>query len=118
VLPEGEEGLTGLEGVLPKPDPLLDPKPELPLLEPKPELPLLEPKPELLLLDPKPELLLEPKPELPLLPKGLELLVPGPVFEPPFRLVLPVEEPFSPAAPPDEASTALWVRSKTNSHWL
>ncbi len=94
----GEVGLTGLDGVPPKPEPPLDPNPE-PLLEPKPD-PLLDPNPEPL-FDPNPEPFVAPKPdpEVPLVPKPL--LAP---------LI------FVPA--PAEASSALWLGSNTNSHWL
>lgn len=76
----GEVGLTGLEGVPPKPDPPLDPKPD----------PLPDPNP---VLDPDPD---------PLAP-----------FTP-----VPLVAPLRFVAAPAVASSAFWVGSNTNSHWL
>ncbi len=92
----GDVGLIGAEGELPKPEPP-DPKPEPPLLDPKP-VPVLEPKPVPVLF-PNPVPVLEPNP-VPVVP-----LAPVPL---PLR--------FVPA--PAVASSALWLGSNTNSHWL
>jgi hypothetical protein len=106
----GEVGPPAVGGEAPKPEPLLEPNPDPefgPLFEPKPD-PLLEPKPEPL-FEPNPDPLLEPKP--------VPLLEPKPVPDAPFAPVL-FDAPLRLVAAPAVASRALWLRSKTNSHWL
>ena len=70
---------------------------------------------------PKPEPLLEPNPDPefgPLFePKPVPLLEPKPLPDAPFAPVL-FDAPLRLVAAPAVASRALWLRSKTNSHWL